>query len=401
MLQQPNETPKAYRLRLYKNKDIYGLSVKEIGELCNRAFGVDWDESTHRKKVKNYLEGYNDARNDYNSESSSIESLIEENKTLAREAQRERMKLQTEKIEYNRWQRELARDELFEEKVITSIKENLNSQTPPKHLDIPYRAKSAVLCMADMHFGKEFREYGVYGEILNEYSPEIFYNRMDILFNETVSYCEQHAIGKLKVFNLGDSLEGFLRFSQLWNLRYGVVDSAILFGEYMGKWLRELSNHVYVEYYQTAGNHGELRLLDGRKGEHPNENIEKVTGKLISIINADNPNFIMYENKTGFIFTEVEGFNVLGVHGEIKHLPDALKDYEEVYDTKISYLIAGHKHRGEFLNCGVRKGVIGIGSVVGLDDFSIKLRRSADPTATLLLFEKDKGKVDEHTFVLN
>ena len=28
-LRQPNETPKAYRIRLYKNKELYGFSEKK------------------------------------------------------------------------------------------------------------------------------------------------------------------------------------------------------------------------------------------------------------------------------------------------------------------------------------------------------------------------------------
>jgi len=52
ILMQPNETPKAYRIRLYKNKILYGLSNEEIGKLCNKAFGVEWTESAHRKRHK-------------------------------------------------------------------------------------------------------------------------------------------------------------------------------------------------------------------------------------------------------------------------------------------------------------------------------------------------------------
>ena len=403
-MQQPNESPKEYRIRLYKNKDVYGLSAKEIGALCNEAFGVDWDESTHRKKTKNYLEGYEDAKEEFLSQantSKTIEDLIEEDKELKREIQRERMKLQTEKIEYNRWQRELARDELFEEKVIESIKKNINTQNEPIEISPVHGDREAVLCIADMHFGKEFVEYGINNEVLNAYSPEIFHDRMNRLFNETIEILERNHISYLKILNLGDALDGFLRNSQLWTLRFGVIDSANLFGEYMGKWLKSLSKYTYIDYYQTSGNHGECRFLDGVKGGHLHENIEKVTGNYIRIINEDNPNFLMHENNSGFIFTNVEGYNILGIHGEVRDLAEALKDYEEIYDTKISYLIAGHKHRGEFLNCGIRKGCIGIGSVVGVDDYSVKLRKSADATATLLIFEEGKGKVDEHTFVLN
>jgi hypothetical protein len=169
----------------------------------------------------------------------------------------------------------------------------------------------------------------------------------------------------------------------------------------MGKWLRELSKYVVIEYHQTSGNHGECRLLDGLKGQHLKDNFEKITGNLIRIINLDNSNFAMVENKTGFIFTEVAGFNILGIHGEVKSLPQALKDYTDIYDVKINYLIGGHKHHSEFVNCGVKKGCIGVGSIVGSDDFSMTIRKSADATASFVIFEEGIGKTDEHTFVLN
>ena len=54
------------------------------------------------------------------------------------------------------------------------------------------------------------------------------------------------------------------------------------------------------------------------KGGHKSDNIEKITGNLIRIINENNPNFSMIENKTGLIFTEISGFNILGIHGEVK-----------------------------------------------------------------------------------
>ena len=169
----------------------------------------------------------------------------------------------------------------------------------------------------------------------------------------------------------------------------------------MSRWLRKLSEHIGVEYYWTDGNHGELRLLDGRKGAHVDDNIEKVVAHIIKIYNEDNPNFEMICNDSGFIFTEAVGYNILGIHGEVKDLKAALKDYADIYDVKIDYLFAGHKHHTTFDNCGVKKGCIGVGSIVGSDNYSFKLRKSADATASLIIFEKSKGKTDEHTFVLN
>ena len=63
--------------------------------------------------------------------------------------------------------------------------------------------------------------------------------------------------------------------------------------------------------------------------------------------------------------------------------------------------MAGHKHHSEFVNCGVRRGVIGVGSIIGSDDYSMSIRKTADATAFFVICETGKGKVDEHTFVLN
>lgn len=317
---------------------------------------------------------------------------------------RERQKLQTEKTEYNRWLREHSRDDLFEEKVLQAIKKNLNTS----NIEIPTFAiphsndRAGILNIADCHFGKDFTIYGLQNEVINEYNPEIFYERMNRLKNEVIQYGEKENLKTLKVFNLGDSLEGFIRHSQAWSLRYGVVESAILFGEYMGKWLNSLSFYFDIEYYQTCGNHGELRLLDGRKGQHMNENIEMITGHIIRMINKNNKNFTYVYNSSGLIFAEMCGFNILGIHGEVKSLQQALKDYSDIYNVRIDYLFAGHKHHSEYSNCGVRKGVIGVGSIMGADSFAVNnIRKTSDATASLVIFEAGRGKVDEHTFVLN
>lgn len=363
----------------------------------NELTGREYTESKYRKQYQAFQKMLKANANKF----SDAEKYLNEIKEVERSLHKERIKLQTEKLEYNRWLREDARDEMFEEKVIASIRENSGKTAPPTRIPSVPNKRHGLLNIADMHFGKEFQIYGVKNELINAYSPEIFYERMNRLFNETVELVQKEHMTDIHIFNLGDALEGFLRHSQLWTLRFGVIDSANIFGEYMGKWLRALSSYVNITYYQTVGNHGELRLLDGRKGEHLSENIEKVTGNYIRIINEDNPNFKMVENRSGFIFAEIAGYNVLGIHGEVKNLAAALKEYSDIYDVKISYIVAGHKHHSEFSNCGVRKGCIGVGSIVGVDDFSMRLRKAADATASFVVFEEGKGKVDEHTFVLN
>ncbi len=360
------------------------------------------DESEYREESA-YRKPYQSADAYYEDVFSKMidDQYFKELQIQKRELEKERVKLQTEKLEYNRWIREDARDDLFEEKVIESIKLYSPVSKPPKDIPIIHSKRAGLLNIADCHFGKEYTIYGLFNEVINQYSPEIFYSRMEQLYNETLEIVEKENLNVLHIFNLGDSVDGFIRHSQLWSLRWGVIDSATIFGNYMGDWLKKLSHAVNVIYHQTDGNHDELRLLDGKKGQHLCDSAGKIVKNSIVLKNENNPNFKYVENKTGLIFENILGYNIMGIHGEVKNLAQAIKDYSDIYDVKISYLIAGHKHHSEFVNCGVRKGCVGVGSIVGSDDFSMTIRKSADATASFLIFEEGKGKTDEHTFILN
>ena len=389
-----------WRLCSAKDAGTIDLTWMELSEILNKELVDDESEylgeSAYRKK-------YQQAKAFYDEVFSKMISDEYHDQIMERQRSLKKIlyKVQTEKLEYNRWLRQDARDELFEEKVIESIKKYSNISNPPKEVEIIHQNRTGVLAIADCHFGKEYKIYGLLDEVINEYSPEIFYSRMEQIYNETLEQIKKEGLSTIHIYNLGDSVEGFIRHSQLWSLRWGVIDSAVLYGNFMGEWLKKISEKVFVIYHQTDGNHDELRLLDGKKGQHLCESAGKIIKNCIVLKNENNPNFKFVENKTGLIFDNVCGYNILGVHGEIKNLPQAISEFENIYNIKISYIISGHKHHGEFKNCGVRKGCIGIGSVAGSDEFSMLIRQCADATATFLVFEEGKGKVDEHTYILN
>ena len=391
-----NETDEELIYRICSDKENIG-SWQDVANVINEITGYDYGESTYRKKYQAFQKMLSANQSRF----ADSDAQLAEIKLQQRELEKLRAKVQTEKLEYNRWIREDARDEMFEEKVVKAIKQYGNISNPPKDIPITHNTRSGLLCLADCHFGKEYTIYGLFDEVINQYSPEIFYNRMNQIYNETLEMIERERLSTLYIFNLGDSVEGFIRNSQLWSLRWGVVDSAVIFGNYIGDWLRKLSEKVNIVYHQTDGNHDELRLLDGKKGQHLCESAGKIIKNCIELKNENNPNFTYKSNKTGLILENISGYNIMGIHGEVKNLSSAIKDYSDIYDLKISYLIAGHKHHSEFVNCGVKKGCIGVGSIVGSDDFSMTIRKAADATASFMVFEEGKGKTDEHTYVLN
>ena len=397
---QPNETPKAYRIRLYKNKELYGLNNEEIGKLCNEAFGVDWTESAHRKKTQNYLKGYNDAKAELGNADQQLQNMSDENKRLIKEVKKEKVKLQTEKLEYARWIREEARDELITEKICEAIT-TLPSLEIPQYIQPVHNTRAYALVFGDEHYGAEFELKGLFGDVLNAYSPEIFEERMWNLFNQTVEIIQKENIDTINVFSMGDFSDGCLRVSQLMKLRYGVVDGTIKYADFICNWLNELTKYTRVKFQMTNGNHTELRMLGQPKGTFTEDNMGKVVSEFIKTRLKDNDNFTFIENPTGYIYAQLACHTILGIHGEVKNMENAIKEFSKIYSIPIDYLLAGHLHHSRIEEVGINSEVINVPSIVGVDPYSLSLNKTSNASGKLLVFEQTKGKVCEYTLKLN
>lgn len=402
LLKEQFETLKDYKIRLFRNKDKYSLSNKDIAELLNSASNSNKDESSYRKWYKAYQEGYDDGINNTLGDSAILHKL--EDKRL--ETEKIRQQAQTQRIETNRWIREQAREELFYDTVEDKMREYLSNMPKIRSVKNEHGgAIDGVLFLSDQHYGIDFKVYDLDNNILNEYSPEIFETRMETILWDTINQIDKYNLKKISIICLGDSLDGHLRNSQLIKLRWGVIDCAIKYAQYMLSWLIELSKYVNIDFYNTSGNHTELRLLDGKKGEHERENLDKV---IMSIIKSGveitkNPNINIIENNTGYVFTTLEAskYTIFGLHGETNNLESTLKDFSTMYDKKIDYIAAGHLHHCDIKLFGHRQGTLRIGSIIGCDDFSVKLRKRADANTNFMIFEKNKGLVDVHNIILN
>lgn len=372
---------------------------KEITPFVNaELFGEDEnqyrDESAFRKGVKY-------ARDFYEAGVFGIEDeYYQKLQNEKREIQKAKVQVQTEKLEYSRWLREEARDELITEKICNAV-----LSLPP--LDIPqyirpiHNARAYALVFGDEHYGVEFELKGLFGDILNAYSPEIFENRMWDLFNQTIEIVQKENIDTLNVFSMGDFSDGILRASQLMKLRYGVVDGTIKYADFISSWLNKLTKYVRVKYQSTNGNHTELRMIGQPKGTFTEDNMGKVVSEFIKTRLKDNQNFEYIENPTGYIYAELAGCPILGIHGEVKNMGNAIKEFSSIYGINIQYLLAGHLHHNKVEEVGINQEVINIGSIIGIDNYSLSLRKTANASAKLLMFEQDKGKTCEHTFKLN
>lgn len=398
-LPEENEDQYIWKVGQAKDAGLIDSTWEDLTPRLNTELGIEeteWRGSSAFRKAYRWMQRAYDnvfRRNGF------IGTQGDELDIKKRELEKEKVKLRTEKLEYNRWLREEARDELICEKICNEIREN-NSLIAPQPIVVDKASRSAVLAFGDEHYAAEFTIYGLYGEVINSYSPEIFEQRMWDLFHQVIDIIQKEELTTLYVFALGDFTDGILRCSQLMKLRYGVVEGTVKYANFIANWLNELSKYVKVKYQMVYGNHSELRMLGQPKGTFKEENTGMFVREMIKTYLDKNPNFEMIINPTGLIFDNIEGLNVLGIHGEVKNMENAIKDFSNTYNTNISILIGGHMHHYKAETVGVNKDVINVPSIIGIDDYSMSLNKTSNPGAVLFCIEENKGVTLEYKIKL-
>jgi hypothetical protein len=403
----PNENESQYIWKVGQAKDsgLIDSTWEELTPILNAQCGISEEDfrgsSAWRKRYRVMQQAWDDVF----SKQQFADEHLDDLDVKRRELTKEKIKVQTEKLEYSRWLREEARDELICERICDAIRE-----LPP--LDIPtilpahiagreYGNREGCLLIADPHYGVDLKIKGLFGETINEYSPEIFESRMWDLLTQVVDICEKEGFTSLNVYDLGDEVDGMLRVSQLFKLRYGVIESTVRYGRFITEWLNKLSKHVYVKYQIVKdSNHCQLRMLGQPKNTFKDDNMSYIITEKIMDRLEDNPNFEFIQNPTGYIFDNVSGYNVFGCHGETKNMEQAIKDFSRTYRVEIDFMVGGHKHHQSNSNIGIQSDVISAPSIIGVDDYALSLNKTSDPGATLFVLEQGKGKVMEYNIKL-
>lgn len=320
------------------------------------------------------------------------------------ELQKERVKLSSTKNEINKWIREQGRSELFYEQYLEILSKRKLPNIPEYKIPFNVLDTDWTLNFADMHYGKDVKIFGLEDEILAEYNTDIFERRMWNLLNQTIHMIEKENIKHLNVFNLADSIDGILRMNQLQSIQLGIMDSQMGFADFMVVWLNELSRHVNVDYFSTQGNHDEIRPLGSSKGDFPNENVARLINWHLERMLDKNPNITIHKNKP-LVYVDIVGTKVLATHGQDeRNLENSIRDYTTTYNKKIHMLLTGHLHNTNTKTVGM-DGMQNIEfyqhpSICGIDDYSMKLKKTAPAGATMMRIERGLGRTATFDFKL-
>lgn len=393
----PGETDDQLIYRVTKDKDIIG-SWNDVADVLNQLLGTHYGESKFRKDKATFDRMLNANRDMFVDSDKQLQDI----RIAQRELEKTRKKIQTEKLEYSKWLREDARAEMVTEKICNAVRE-LKTLDIPEYIPPIHDHKSYLLCLADAHYGIEFEIKDLFGNIINEYSPEIFETRMWNLLNKVVQIVNKEHITELNVWELGDGLQGVLRLnSQLMKLKYGIIDSSILYANFLANWLNELSKYVRIKFQMVIdSNHTQLRICGAPKNAFVDENMSKSMLVLIKERLKDNKNIVILENPTGMDYSVLSTYAILGIHGEVPNIKTAIDEYARAYQTHFDYLIGAHCHHKMNVEVGIDAECLTVRSIIGVDPYGMSLRKTSNPGASLFEFELGQGLTTQHSIKLN
>ena len=396
-----NETEDQYFYRICTMKDSLGFTWPQMAKIFNDEFGRDIGDTAYRKRWAAFTQIL-----DANADAiiGKEDTYLEELKRAKYELEKERQKLYATKIELSRNVRQESRFELFYE----SIRNTLDALPMPNIVvgKSDYRHndnKEYVLAIADIQGGAKFKIP------TNEYSLSICEARFNKLLDMVVDYVQCNSVNRINVVELGDSVQGILRLTDLKLNETSVVEATIMVARLLANFLNQLSAYCYVDYYHTpTSNHSQTRPMGSKASELASEDVEYVIGNYIHDMLINNHRVSVHLNDGyDFIDLPIYDFNVMAEHGHaIKNLDTALKDRSMSRRKLIDYILVGHWHNGKTIPGNEHEDhdteVLMCPSFQGTDPYAYnKLGLSSKAACKLFVFDKMHGCIGTEKFILN
>lgn len=172
------------------------------------------------------------------------------------------------------------------------------------------------------------------------------------MLNDVSQYVVNNNINKLHIVELGDTIQGILRISDLKLNETSVVEATVVVSRLIAKFLNDLSQICNIEYYHVpSSNHSQTRPLGTKASELMYEDIEFIIGNYIMDILSNNERINVHTNfGYDYIDIPIYDFNVIAMHGHtIKSLENALKDLGVMHRKLMDYVFIGHFHNGKVI----------------------------------------------------
>lgn len=377
-LKRKDETFKEYYIRLYQDKDILGLTFKDIGLLLNEVSGNDYNEAKWRRPY----EGFVQFKEMFGEGviSHSEQEILEEIKEEKLELQKEKVKMRDQKREFNAIIRRQARLENLEDH-LKQVIEDIEPVRLPNIKSNTENKKEAMIAISDWHIGMKFEGR------FNTFNQEVAEERINKVRQKTSDVVDKENINKLHIANLGDMISGGIHVSTRVQAEEDVIQQVIRASEYLKDFIKTfLDKGIQVEYYHIIGNHGRYQA---NKSEVAGieENFEKLIYTILQTAFSNYKNFNSQQCKDGLIETDIVGKKFILNHGDYDKNTNAAMRLPQLFGYVPDYIISGHIHHSVSKDFGVTEHIVNP-SLIGADDYATGGRFGGKPGQKLILFNE-------------
>ncbi|GAV11300.1 hypothetical protein [Paenibacillus sp. NAIST15-1] len=388
ILRNTNETLEEYHVRLGDNLETYGLNWNTAAELLNREADEEYSESKWRKDYASYAK-WKPFLTDKLANSDEYMKDIHD-KTI--ELQKEKIRFQDQKREYNNIVRLQARFEHLKDEIHKAITE-LSTSKPLEFKATnkePTEVRANVL-WSDWHYGMDF------SNSFNTYNPNIFKYRVQELISRTIEYGIKHKVDTLTIGALGDFIGGAIHVSTRVQASEDVIKQVQHVAETLSEAVAELSKHFrQIRFINIIGNHA--RLIANKSESVFTENLENIIPWYLESRLNGFSNVQILKDTDGYYIDNTFSPAHVYVHGDLDHVTSVAKNLPQMIGIVPSYVFSAHIHHDTVKEYG-RTKVISNGSLIGADDYAVSRRVFAEPMQKMHIFN-DKDKI-EYTITID
>ena len=291
---------------------------------------------------------------------------------------KERVKLQDARREYNK----LLREEARYENLVEILKEACENIAPFEYKRNEYQHPTnihASLLLSDIHYGLTI------DNVLNEYDIDICKERMQLLLNKVLYFCQLNRVEVLHVNLLGDIISGLIHVSSRVANEEDVISQVIGAGELLSDFIYELSCFIpQVKVYGCIGNHSRVSM--DKKTNLPAENFERL---IFEYIRLRVPNIkVSLNGLEDWISYKIKDKLVFATHGDKDTIQNVKMHSVNLLKQVPDIIYLGHIHHMNLKDDNGTEIIVN-GSICSTDEFAMGKRFNTAPYQVLQVYGAD------------
>lgn len=317
--------------------------------------------------------------------------------------------------------KQLHRRKAVEDKLVDVISEIAIQYTPhesvmPITISDSTNKRSATLVISDWHLDEKVDLGEMFG--INEFDWEIAEQRVAYLFNTAIATAIELNCSEMVFLILGDILSGVIHEDLIYASEIGMTPSVIRTFDLIAKYIEEASKYFEVRVACASGNHSRITdkkyfnktytfNLEWLLYEFLRRELSEIT---VSFQNSTSPfdyiiiqdyyflylhgNIIPGGNNLANIPAITMSRDMAKINGAIrtKYIQDKMQNKVPTVPPRIDYIVTAHFHSEFNLPGFDAVPIIGNGSLIGGNAFSLQTVKAANrPMQKFFVVEEGKG----------